>query len=269
RRLGRRATLDELRALDLLASTPAEFGPPPMKVKDLLAAVDKRLADAKADFAVENRAGPDVAGRAVDYPRNATLMDALEAVVAQTEATWYPWGKSLVALPKDDQVRNQLAKTVNKRYNGVNVAQVLLELSQEAGVEFTIEPGAIQRLPPEARNVRMLLDNASVQQALEYIAGFTGLAYQVNDRGVAVWNPNTLPGTGGSARDPVVAILPLDGGGELLIQASQLPPDVRDYLRARVGRQVDRLREQMRVEGFKPSTANTQPATTPATQATP
>ena len=263
KRLGRRSTPGELEVLNLLASTPAELKSDRPTVKELLGAVDAKLEGAKSDFAIEDRAFDDASsGTPVPVARNATLMEALESLVEATGATWYPWGKTIVFVPKEEHVRTQLAKEISVRYNGVDIAKVIAELSHRSGVPFTIEPGAVQNIPPEARNVGLILDNTSIQQALEYIGGFTGLAYVVNEKGVYLFNKQA--GTGGGARrDPVLAIVRLDSGAEVLIPESEVPPDVREYLKSKRKRVIDALRDQMVDEGFKP-TPTTAPATKPA-----
>jgi hypothetical protein len=246
--------------LDLLANTPAQLQSDQPTVKELLAAIDTKLESAKSPFAVENRAFlGDTANQRVPVARNASLMTALEAIPLATGATWQPWGKTLVVLPKEEQLRDQLSKTISVRFSGVDIAQVLAELSSRSGVPFTYEPGALQRIPPDSRSVGLILD-ASVQQALESIAGFTGLAYVVNDKGVYIWNPST--GTGGSGRrEPVVAMLPLDNGVEMLLTESQLGPELSQYLKAKTSKKLESVRQQMIEEGFKPTT--TQPTTQP------
>ena len=259
-RLGRRSTVQELGALDLLSSTPANLASDRPTVGQLLDGVDQKLVDLKSQYAIENRAA-DVApaNQQINVPRNATLMDALESLAAQTRATWYPWGKSIVIVSKEDQIRNQLSKTISIRYNGVDVSQVLAELSQRAGVDFTIEPGAIQRIPPEFRTIRLVLDNASIKQALENLAGFTGLGYAVNENGVYIWNQTSA--TGAAARDPIVTTIPLDNGMTVLVPKSQIPPDMQEYIHQRTQRELDKVRQMMTEEGFKPTT---RPATAPA-----
>ena len=160
-------------------------------VRDVLAAVDGRLRAAKSPFAVEDRAPDSVLGQRIGVARNATVLAALEAVVAQTSVTWYPWGQSIVALPKEQQVRAQLQHTVSARYSGADVAQVLMDLGQRAGVTFDVEPGAYQRVPAAYRHVSLLLDNATVQSALESIGGYTGLGFDVTADGVHVYNQFT------------------------------------------------------------------------------
>lgn len=262
RRLGRRATVRELQALDLLASNPAGLGTEQPTMRQLVERVDKRLEELKSPFAIENRPGPGVAqDDQVFVGRNATLLEALESLAKETSLTWYPWDRSIVIVPKQDQIRNQLAKLISVRYNGVDVHQVLVELAQRSGVEFTIEPGAVQRIPPEFRTLRLQLNDASIQQALESIAGFTGLNYNVTDRGVYVWNPSSSPAMAG--RDPIVGMVLLDSGMQLMIPRSQVPPDMQEYLQQKMQRELKKIREMMTEEGFKPTS---QPATRPASE---
>jgi hypothetical protein len=273
-RVGRRSTVSELQALDLLASTPMELGTDKPMVGQLLEAVDAKLQSIDEQrktqhlqpygFAIENRAGAAArSDQQIFVPRNATMMDALESLVQETRATWYPWGKSIVIVPKEDQVRTQLAKTITIRFNGVDVQQVLAELSQRAGVDFSMEPGAIQRIAPEFRTVRLNLVDAPIKQALDSLTGFTGLAYAVREDGVYIWNPSSTATT--PARDPTVGLIQLDNGMQVLVKESQVPPDMTEYLRMKTQKKLDEIREMMREEGFKPTTQPA-PATQPAEQ---
>ncbi len=261
-RLGRRSTVQELQALDLLVSTPASLGTERPMVAQVLETVDQKLIDLKSPFAIENRAGSAArSDQQVFVPRNASLMEALDSLAAETRATWYPWGKSIVIVPKEDQVRMQLAKQVTVRFNGVDVQQVLTELAQRAGVEFSIEPGAVQKIPSEFRSVRLNLVDASIKQALDSLAGFTGLGYDIRDDGVRIWNPST--GSVGGGRDPIVGLIQLDNGMQVAVHQSEVPPDVQEYLRVKTQKELDKIRQMMREEGFK---ATTRPTTAPANE---
>lgn len=271
RRLGRRATVNELKALDVLVGTPAGLNTDRPTVKQLVDAVDAKLQAIDAELAaakkqplglaVEYRMADDVIQEQVVFvSRTASLADALESLAANTRATWYPWGKSIVILGKEEQIRNQLSKTVTVRYSGVDISQVLSELSQAAGVDFTIQPGAVQQIPPDFRKINLLLDNATVRQALENISGFTGLGYAVNEKGVYLWNQTAdRPVTGSS--DPIIGQVDLQGV-QVFIRTSQVPPDVRDYMKYKAQQHIEQLRSKMKEEGFKPATqpATTQPA---------
>ena len=53
----------------------------------------------------------------------------------------------------------------------------------------------------------------------------------------------------------------LKDGSLLILPQSKVPPDVKEYLNAKVNDEIERLRQQMKEEGFVPTT---QPATHPA-----
>lgn len=186
RRLGRRATLDELHALDVLRSTKVDLKPGYYPVHDLLTAVDSKLEATKSAFAVENRAFPEDQATKVDLPRDATLAQTLDAVARDTHATWYPWGQSILVVRKVDQIRHQLRKKISARYNGVEVGQVLQELAERSGVLFNYSPGALQNVPASYRTIKLFIDNASIEQALQSISGVTGLSFAITDDGVHV-----------------------------------------------------------------------------------
>jgi len=257
-RLGRRATLDELGVLDTLSSTPLNLGTEKPKLGALLEAVDQKLVEVKSPFAVENRLGERFNDRVITLARNATLNDALEAISQQTEGTWYPWEKSIVVVPKEEQIRNQLNKTISVRWDSVDIEQVLQELAQRSGLQFSFEAGAIQRIPPEFRKVRLFLQEVPIKQALETINSVTGLGYSVTEDGVYIWN---VAVSSPATRDPIVAMIQLKDGSTLLLPKSKVPPDVRDYLDQKMTAEIARLRQQMKDEGFVPTT---QPATHPA-----
>jgi len=260
-RIGRRSSVEELEALNKLSSTAFVVESDKLTLANLLDAVDKQLVEQKLPFAIENRAGSAARqDQVVFVPRNSTLLEALESIHKDTAATWYPWGRSIVIVTKEDQVRKMLSRTITTRYNGVDVSQVLNELATQSHVDFAIEPGAVQRIQPEFRTIRLVLDNASIQQALENIAGFTGLGYVINERGVYIWNQSAVTSTG---RDPIVGMIPLDNGLQVLVPQSQMPADLREYVKFKARQQMEKMRQQMEEEGFEPASQPVTPATKP------
>jgi hypothetical protein len=252
-RLGRRSTLVELNALELLARNPIALDTDQPTMRQLLNAIDERLIELQSPYAIEHRARETVSDdQAIFVPRNATMMSALESIARETGATWYPWGETLLIVSKEDLVRRQLARTITTRFEGVDVGQVLTDLSQRSGVSFTIEPGALQRIPAEFRTIRMVLDNATITQALENLAGVTGLGYVVRPDGIYIWNQMAMPSP--APRDPVIAMLPLpDLNLQVPLPESQVPPDLREYIRHKQQQEMHRLRQMMEEEGFVPS----------------
>ncbi|MFN4243114.1 MAG: hypothetical protein ACK4PI_07740 [Tepidisphaerales bacterium] len=281
-RLGRRATLQELQAIDTLMSLPYPVDNLRPTVRQVLQTVDQVLLDAKTEFAVENRApqGP-VQETIIPVPRGASLADALEAVARATSLTWYPWSRSIVVLPKEDQIRVLLQRPVTLHLRGEDVGQVLMDLSRKSGVTFVIEPGAVQRVPPEFRSVRLTVDNAPVQQVLEQLAAVTGLGYVVTDKvghggsigggglegGVYIWNNSPVPLASAatpsrpaqddtSTGEPrITLLLPLGNGVQMAVPERELPPDVRQYLQFKREQELLRLRDEMRQQGFVPPPA--------------
>jgi hypothetical protein len=267
KRLGKRSTVQEMQALDLLASTPMPQVNGVPKVQNILTAIDNNLAATKgAALAVVVEVGKDVKDVTIELPRNATMLDALEQITRQTKATWYPWGKGLVVVPKEAQVRDQLTKSFTARYNRADVGQVLEDLRKRAGVDFIVDAGAIQKIPPEFRTVTVFWDNVPVGQALEHLSGLTGLQYQAVDKGVWITHPAPAvvqaAGAGGS-NDPVVMMMTLENGSQVMIRQSQVPPEVLAYVRHRTQKEMDQLRQMAKDAGFTAPPA-TQPATQPA-----
>lgn len=260
KRLGRKSTVSELESLYLLSITPLELKGDKLTLKAIIDALDAKLDAAKSAFAVENRTATSSNKLQQDTPvsvaRNATLADALNAIDGQTAGTWYPWGKSIVVLPKHDQVLRMLQKEITLRHDGTDVAQVLSELSVRSGVPFRYEPGTFQELAPQSRNIRLVL-SATVLDALEAISGLTGLGYQVKDDEVYFWNTQS---TVARPRDPIVAWIQTETGLTLIITESQCPPDVREFIESQKHKQYDALRKMMAEQGFKPTNPATQPA---------
>lgn len=267
-RLGRRATVAELQSLDLLTEAPLGEHKEQMTVQELVNAIDQKLATIKKpSLSIQLRSGdpddPQAGTIKLDTPinvrRDATLAEALQDMTRQSDATWYPWGKDIVIVPKQQQIRLQLDKTITARYAGQDISKVLDSLSQKAGVPFQVEPGAYQRVPPEYRTIKLDLDNASIRQVLEDIRGFTGLDYVVKPDGIYIWNQNPNPtSTARGGNDPVIATVEADGGLQVFLRESDLPSDVVEYLKHKKEEEVARLRRRMKDENFTPAT---QPAT--------
>ena len=262
RELGRRATLQELGVLDMLASTPLNLGTEKPKLPALLQGIDQKLVESKSSFSVENRLGEHFNDRVITIGRNATLSDALEAITQQTEGTWYPWERSIVVVPKEEQIRNLLNKTISVRWDSVDLDQVLQELSQRSGVPFSFEAGRHpSRVPTEYRKVRLVPQEVPIKlRAGDDQQRDRSFGYSVNEAGVYIWNAAVVSRQLARTRSRRWSN-PKDGIVMLILPQSKVPPDVKEYLIAKVTDEIERLRQQMKEEGFVPTS---QPATHPA-----
>jgi hypothetical protein len=135
---------------------------------------------------------------------------------------------------------------------------VLAELSSRSGVPFRFEPGAIQSLPPQNRNIRLVI-SASAIDALEAISGASGLGYLIKEDHVYLWN--TIAQQAAAPRDRTIGWITTDTGMQLMITESQCPPDIREYIEFQKKKHYEALRKMMAEQGFKPSA--TQPASAP------
>ena len=111
RRLGEKSTVVELQVLDAL-KTPLDYkGAEKPRLRDLVEAIDLKLAGLPGSYQVVNRSStservPQDAIVAVG--RSATLLDALEAIATQTSATWFPRGRDVVIVSKQAQQASAL-----------------------------------------------------------------------------------------------------------------------------------------------------------------
>jgi hypothetical protein len=72
--------------------------------------------------------------------------------------------------------------------------------------------------------------------------------------------PAVAQAAGGGAQDPVVMMMTLENGAQVMIRQSQVPPEVQAYLKHRTQKEIEGLRQMAKDAGF------TAPATQPATQ---
>jgi hypothetical protein len=154
---------------------------------------------------------------------------------------------------KEDRTQRLLRKplTIIGGERGIDLGQVLNEISGQTGVPFVYQPGAIAAVPAEARRIRGTFENAPAQQILEAIAGATGLSYAIQDDKVQIRS-------GGAAaaqvREPNIGFIQLDNGLNVMVPMSQVPPDLREYIRYKTQKELNKIRKQMEEEGFKPTT---------------
>ncbi len=265
KRLAQRASVSELRALDLLASRQLKLGTDHPTVKQLLEAVDMKLDQEKEiQLAVESRIGDAVkADKTVFVPRNATLMEALEALPKETVATWYPWGNNIMIVTKEDRTRRLLAKPLTMRSGegGLDLTQALVDISQRTGVAFEYQPGVIASLPAENRVLRgpggkaPVLDNVPAQQILDLVSASTGLAYAIQGDKVYISTPSSAANAANAPRDAPIGFMQLDIGMQVLVPISQVPEDMRQYIKMKTNKELDKIRQMMKEEGFKPAPA--------------
>jgi hypothetical protein len=244
-RTGQPLTAQELSVLEALRRTPLPISEQRPTFATLLESIDTTLASlvkaGGATLQIEDRSrGVAPASLTIALPKNLTLYDALELLEAQTSVTWYPWDHDVVLVPKRDLHQRLLLKRVSLNYQDDQVERVLDHLQQQSGVRFRYEPGVLARIPPDRRTVTVGVSRATIRDVLDAIQRHTGLVWSADDEGVLI-----------ASRDRVAALLPLANGLLVPLDASQIPPSLRDEIDRETRELLDRLHRRA---------ATTQPA---------
>lgn len=156
-------------------------------------------------------------------------------------------------------LQSRLQRRVNLRMNHRPLIKVLHALGDHAQMPIRVEPGALASLSAQTRQVYSLnVSNASLEQALDEIAAFTGLGYLLEPDGVLFYrvrppeetrtNDPAQPRQPSPGSDPYVGkiVVPLGDGTtvEWHIRRSELPLDLRKKRQADLDRAFEALRRQ-------------------------
>ncbi len=236
-RLGRRAAWSELESLQWLSAT--EF----VDHEESLAALRKRLqfhvTEADPWEQLESEIRKVGAGSGVDV---------LEAACDALGWSWYVWDKQIVVVSLTEQMKRQLDAMISVRMSNRPLTEVLRSVGRQAGILIRLGEGVADALPVQTRrNFSLLADNVSAVEALEEIAGLTGLTYRVDAEGVVFELPSGFMDGARPARsaDPFVGkiCVPDPGGNfqiELVVRESDLSPEVNE-MRKQVLKDADEI----------------------------
>ncbi len=253
-RVVRRATWEELATLEMLHSKPWS--------RELFESLHLQFQDARAgDFKTNRGTLFRLAGGVGD----GSAAEVLEHACDQYGWAWYPSGDHIAILTKTMQVERQLETRVSLQYVQTTLSDALLDLADRAGVLLQIDPGALANLPPQtAERFSLSIDNATVRQALEVVAGQTGLGYSIQPTGIRL-TTNPLappPSDGGSAgvdaairalrANPIVGhiTIPNEDGSSFsfFIREDDLPPEVKEMRKAKIQSAINDIRRSLLAE---------------------
>lgn len=248
-RLGRRATPTELALIDVLSRTRLKVQGTTLSVDDLIRGIDQGLLDhdqqlqaanqPAAGFVVEFRGPPESRAQSVSIRRNPTLLEVIDVIDAGTPLTAYPWESTVVFLSKKSLIEERLRRPLDLPYLDADIAQVLLDLSNQTNVKFVIEPAALQRVPAAYRTIKLSVNDAPAWQLMEALSGATGLKFDVRDDGVYVSHDGPT-NSGGR----VVATYSIGDGISILIREDDLPPELLEKIRSKQAEAIEALKRQ-------------------------
>lgn len=244
KRLGRRATWDELELLDKMSrmTWPEAAGSIPMQFQVPVSGNPQEDLEAKA-----KNAGTGTAAEIMEIATNALGW------------TWYPWDRQIVIVSQEQLAIRLLEKKESFFYQRQPLGMILGDIISRADLDVAFESGVLKKLPPDTRDTFSVeAEQRSFKQMLELICGNTGLQYRIAGRTVRIMAGPSLVGadpTGSTAAaassDPYVgSISILDENGEFKIQfylrESDLPPDVNDLRRKNIKKAVEIMRRELK-----------------------
>lgn len=185
-RMGRRCTFEELQLLGRMQSRRVQWD----GAENLAAALEAMTERQGLRVILPVAMTTDDESRALRHAAQAlpgTTAEFLDMFCQSGGYTWYVDDDRIVVLPCEDQIRRQLQRKVSLRYQDTRLVTVLLDLTRKGRVKLVLTPGVLQSLPGESReSFTLIMTEASIEQALEIIAGATGLDFGITPEGVVV-----------------------------------------------------------------------------------
>ncbi|MBI4580283.1 MAG: hypothetical protein HY718_11310, partial [Planctomycetes bacterium] len=191
-RICRRATWDEVTLIEKLYATDWS--------KALADSLDFQFQDMSAADSDANRKKFYELAESVGAGHAARV---LELATHQYGWQWHPEGpKTVVFCTRTRQVELQLQRLISAQYSEVQIKDVLLDLAGRAGLLLKMEPGVLASLPTQqAERFRMHVENVTIRQAFELIAGETGLGYFIEPDGIRITANTVAAGSASSSEE--------------------------------------------------------------------
>lgn len=227
RRIGRRASVAELRLFERLASAPLDPNLP-------------------IEFRVDPAQNPaDAFNRAIQQAGTAPAARQLEAASAALGWVWIPRDEHVVLYSRRDFYRERFDAPLDLNYARIPLDELLLDLGRRSAVPVAFEPGSMARSGAAKRSVDLVQRQMSPRQAFELISGRTGLKYDLTDDGVHISCPDASA-TPASGPMTVRLTIPIGNTGatvEFLIPEESLPAELRALKEEKLQELLQRVRE--------------------------
>ena len=192
RRLGRSGTWEEIDTLTQLDSTPwSDKGREAVQARVRFSGIaDEHAVNWKRIVS------------AVNPNHEGSTTEALDEACDALGWTWYPQGDRVAVLPKPDQVRRQLERTVSIHAYAQPLAHVLRDLSRKADVSIEVSPEAGRLLPTQIKNrFTLIADGVTIKEAIIEICLVAELTHEVQPNRVLL-KPSNI--TGPPSQIPII-----------------------------------------------------------------
>ncbi len=227
KRLGRRATWDDLRLLRKCHDLP--YSPENFATLELQYRITSKVDAPKMLMAQFEKA---VCG---------SVAEMLESATGALGWVWFPSDNHIVIRTVQAQIANAMARRITVRYANVPLSRILADLASKAQTPIHFEPGMMLELPPSTRqSYTLLLQRTSIRQAFELISAETGIKYDIRRDGIHLSLSDRIIAADGTAPprrgSPYVAKISVPGGAgrysfEILLREDELPADILEYRR--------------------------------------
>jgi len=189
--------------------------------------------------------------------------EVLEAACNRLGWTWHPKDDRIVVLTRQAQISRQLQTLIRVNLDRRPLLEFMQAIGRACGVNIKAEPGALATVPHDLRySFSFTVEGYTAAEALEALAAPTGLGYLITPNGVLFYEARqgTSPATVAAGApppqdDPVIGVIPVTINGqtiELLLRASDVPPEVRALLDEAKGKVIESLIRAGSREGDKP-----------------
>jgi type II secretory pathway component GspD/PulD (secretin) len=255
-RLAKRASWEDLTLLESLQSQPWS--------SELFDRLKIQFQDAPADDLQANR---QQLRKLADSIGAGSAAEVLDLATDRFGWTWYPENNHVVVISKPKQIERQIERRVSLRYQESNLKDVLIDLAHQADTVLKLDPGVLAAIPGGmADRYSLSVDNATVRQALEIIAGQTGLGYVIDPDGIRI-TANVLGAPSSTSQSAATAdetalrtverlrsnsfvgtitIRGNDGTEySFFVRENDLPADVNELRKQRIKEAGERLREAL------------------------
>ncbi len=252
-RMNRRATFEELTVLGKLHTAKIEKPKTGGSVIDQLRKVTGR-GDLEIRYSRSIQEQGDTAAAEVAALKAlpATPVAYLNRLCQGNAWSWHLRENKIRVITARHQLGRQLRRKVTLKYRRADLTDVIVDLARQARIKLTMTPGVMNLLPAETRNnFNLGMAEATIREALEVIAGATGLQFDRTDEGIVVKASEflktaaTQPTT--RKRSAYFVQIPVKGPDGttmmLFVRPEELPADVRKKIEAARDKYIVQLRE--------------------------
>jgi len=247
RRIGRRPTFTEVEILARLHSETLKPGDSAIRQIRTLTGIEE-LQLAWHQIEPSDRA---TAMAAADRRLPCTGAEYLDRLCHGRELTWYVWGTNVMIVNKKTQAMRQLRRITTVEYRSRPLDQVIYDLARKANLKLKMDPGVMNVVAAQTRrDFTLLMDQATIEEALEAISGATGLVFGIEGLALRVSAaegaaPQPAPERKRSAFVVTMAVTGPDGRDYRVMFR---PDDLPDEFVELITRKKDALLEEIRAK---------------------